>query len=57
MSRTKIIGILLLASAVVSVAVDLLDGGPVDFQKHYDSIVTALGGAGLITLRAAIDKK
>lgn len=55
-TRTKIIGALIVAVAVIQVAVDALDGGGFNLGGHIDSIMVALGGAGLYTLRDAVKK-
>lgn len=56
MSRTKIVGYLLIVSAVIEAVIDALNGGGFNFQLHYDGFVAALTGAGLIYLRSGIDK-
>ena len=54
--RTTIVGYLMIAVAVINFVVDVLDGGGIDFTKHFDSISVALAGAGFIFARKAIGK-
>jgi hypothetical protein len=56
MSKTKIIGYLIVVLAVLKMAVDLLDGNGFDLNLHFNEIAAALGGAGLVFLRSAVDK-
>jgi len=55
-SRTKIIAVLIVGAAVLNLVIDALNGGGVNFQKHFDEIGIALGGAGLWFLRDAVGK-
>lgn len=56
MSKTKIVGVLMLVAAVVDVAVDVLDGNGFDLSGHFKAIIAGLGGAGLIFLRSGVQK-
>ncbi len=56
MSRTKIVGYLIILLAVVTTAIDALNGGGFDVQAHFNEIAAALGGAGLVFLRSGVDK-
>lgn len=56
MSKTKVVGYLIVALAFIKVAVDALDGGGFDFQGHFDEVAAALGGIGLVFLRSGVDK-
>jgi hypothetical protein len=56
MSRTKIIGYLLVLAAVVRIAVDALDGGEFNFSSHWAEFTQALAGAGVVFFRSAIEK-
>ena len=55
-SRTKIVGYLIVALAVLSLVKDALDGGPFDLNAHFNEVVAALGGVGLVFLRSGVDK-
>jgi len=55
-SKTKIVGVLMVAMAFTKLAVDILDGNGVHVMSHVDEIQTALSGAGLYFLRDAIKK-
>jgi hypothetical protein len=57
MSKTKIAGYLMILSAVVSVAIDLLNGGDFNLMTHVDAIQAGLIGAGFIAVRIAIAKQ
>lgn len=54
--NTKIVGWLLVAISILNLVVDLFDGNGVDLQKHYETIVSALIGAGFIAQRKATEK-
>lgn len=56
MSKTKIVGVLMIVSAVVAVAIDALDGNGFSFSSHADALMTAMNGAGFFFLRDAIAK-
>lgn len=56
MSKTKIVGYLILAVAILKTAQDALDGNGFNWAAHFDEIYAALTGAGLVFLRSAIDK-
>ncbi len=56
MSRTKIVGYLMVVIALLNFAVDALNGGGIDFAHHFNTISAALGGAGLVFLRDAVGK-
>lgn len=56
MSRTKIVGYLMIVIALASFIKDVLDGDGINFQGHFDAIMAALGGAGLVFLRDAVAK-
>lgn len=53
---TKIVGYLMIAVALLNVAIDALNGGDFNIQKHIDSVALALTGAGFVRVRKAIDK-
>jgi len=56
MSKTKIVGYLVIAASVLKAVIDGLDGNGFNIQAHFDELMAALGGAGLIFLRAGVDK-
>ena len=56
MSKTKVIGVLMIISAIVSVGVDALDGNGFDIASHMNSLIIALNGAGFYFLRDALKK-
>lgn len=56
MPKTKIAGYLMILSAIVSIAIDLLNGGGFDMNAHIVDIQSALTGAGFVAVRTAIDK-
>jgi hypothetical protein len=56
MKRTKIAGYLIIAIAVLNTAVDALNGGGFDLTLHINDLILALGGAGFVFLRDAIEK-
>jgi hypothetical protein len=56
MSKTKIVGYLILAIAILNLAKDLLDGGGFDLNIHLNQIQDGLFGAGLVFLRSGLDK-
>lgn len=56
MSKTKVVGYLMVAVAVLNVAIDVLNGGGFDFNSHINSVLGGLTGAGLVSARLAIDK-
>ncbi len=56
MSKTKIVGYIMIAMAVLATAKDALDGGGFDFSTHINDLVLALNGAGFVFLRDAIAK-
>ena len=55
-SRTKLTAVLIVATAALNLLIDILDGGGVSFQKHFDEIGMALGGVGLWFLLDAVGK-
>lgn len=55
-SKTKIAGWLMVMAAVISVAIDALNGGAFDFNTHIADIQMALNGVGFVFLRNAITK-
>lgn len=56
MSKTKIVGYLMILIAALETVVDALNGGGFNLQGHFDAIIAALAGAGLIFLRSGVDK-
>lgn len=56
MSRTKIVGYLIIAVALIKAVVDALDGRGFNAVGHLDEISAALSGAGFVFLRDAIAK-
>lgn len=56
MSRTKIVAVLMVISAVIAAVVDALNGGEFNFQRHFDEFSVALGGLGLFFLRSGVEK-
>lgn len=56
MSRTKVVGWLIVVGALVKVAIDALDGNGFNFSANYDAIAGALAGAGFVFLRDAVGK-
>ena len=54
--KTRIIGYLLLLVAVLNFVIDILNGGGLNLSQHFDSLLAALNGAGLIFLRNAVAK-
>jgi hypothetical protein len=56
MSRTKVVGYLVFAIAVLSLVKDIFDGGGFDLNAHFNEIIAALGGVGLVFLRSGVDK-
>lgn len=56
MSRTKIVGYLIVTMAVIKIAVDALDGGGFDISAHWEELTAALAGAGLVFLRSGVSK-
>lgn len=56
MSKTKIVGVLMVIAAISNMGVDLLNGGGFDLSKNFDALMVALNGAGFVFLRAALDK-
>lgn len=56
MSRTKIVGYLMILIAALETVVDALNGGTFNLQAHFDALMAALAGAGLIFLRSGVDK-
>ncbi len=56
MSKTKVIGYLIVAIAILNLAKDLLDGGSFDLNSHINQIQDGLFGAGIVFLRSGIDK-
>ena len=55
-SRTKVVGYLLVLIAIANTAKDALDGGGFNFSAHLTDVAQALAGAGLVFLRDAIAK-
>lgn len=56
MSRTKIVGYLMVLVAFANLLIDILNGGGVDLVHHFSTISTALLGSGLVFLRDAVGK-
>ena len=56
MSRTKITGYVMLTIAILSIIVDALDGNGFNLSGHFDAIIAALGGAGLVFLRDGVQR-
>lgn len=56
MPRTKIIGYLMLVTAISNTAIDILNGGGFELKPHVNDIMAGLAGAGLIFARTAIQK-
>ena len=56
MQKTKIVGYMIIAVAVLNTAIDALNGGGFDFITHVKDLDAALTGAGLVFLRDAIHK-
>lgn len=56
MSKTKIVGILIIVAAVLKTVVDAIDGNGFEIMSHWNDVVAALVGAGIITGRQAITK-
>lgn len=56
MSKTKVVGYLLIVLAVLKAVIDALDGNGFEIQSHFEEVMAALGGAGLIFLRSGVDK-
>ncbi len=56
MNKTTITGYLIMAAAVLKTVIDLIDGNGFDLTAHYNELVAALGGAGLVFLRSAVAK-
>lgn len=54
--KTKIAGYLMVLAALINFLIDLFNGGGVDFNHHYNSVMGALGGSGLIYLRKSIER-
>lgn len=54
--KTRIVGWILVAVAVLKTIADLFDGGGFFLAAHVDDLTMALEGAGLIALRDAIRK-
>lgn len=56
MSKTKMVGILMIVSALLNLSIDILNGGGIDLKADFNSIIAALNGAGFYALRNALDK-
>lgn len=56
MSRTKLVGYLMILVSVTNLVIDILNGGGVNFPHHFETISTALTGAGIVFMRDAISK-
>jgi hypothetical protein len=56
MSKTKVVGILMLVTALSQAGIDVLDGHGFNLLAHLDAVLGALGGLGLFFLRDAISK-
>lgn len=54
--RTKVVGYLIIAGAVIKMATDALDGGGFDLAHHADDVLAALAGAGFVFFRDALGR-
>lgn len=56
MPKTKIVGYMMIASAVIGIGVDALNGGGFDWAGNWAKLDAGFAGAGLVFLRTAIAK-
>ncbi len=54
--KTKIVGWLIVGVAGIKIAIDALNGGTFDIALHWEEMVTALAGTGLVFLRSGVSK-
>lgn len=54
--RTKMAGYLMIMIAILTGIADFLNGGQFDLNQHFQQVIAALSGAGLIFLRSGVDK-
>lgn len=55
-SKTKIVGISILITAVAKIVCDAFDGNGFAFQANIDSLIYAMNGLGFFFLRDAVKK-
>lgn len=56
MSRTKMMGYLIVIVSLLNTVIDIFNGNGFDLSTHLNEIIAALGGAGLVFLRSAVEK-
>lgn len=54
-SRTKLVGYLMVAIAVLNTVVDLLNGSGFNLAAHMEDLKLAFTGAGFVFLRKAVE--
>lgn len=56
MSKTKVVGVAILVTALSKIIVDAFDGNGFAIMQHVDGLIYALNGLGFYFLRDAVQK-